>query len=186
MRAPLTRTRDRRSGRGCRVLPDDEREPSPVSARDGTECGRVMGYLEESPTPHEHPDSAHHMPGAELRSSARRHSSARAPLTTYWITSPRQAPAGPLNPSRPLQADLLPRPTIARPACRRGHRGRARQCGAWRPGCCCSRRSSHQAAPPHRRRPPSCPTPGEPIAGIESVDFDDSPSLRHGKQYGRV
>ena len=96
MRAPLTRTRDRRSGRGCRVLPDDEREPSPVSARDGTECGRVMGYLEESPTPHEHPDSAHHMPGAELRSSARRHSSARAPLTHLLD---HESPPGPRRPS---------------------------------------------------------------------------------------
>ena len=81
MRAPLTGTEDRRSGRGCRVLPNDERERRPVSGRNATECGRVMGYLEKSPTSNEHPASGYHMSITEFRSPAHGHGSAGAPLT---------------------------------------------------------------------------------------------------------
>ena len=73
----------------------DERERRPVSARNATECGRVMGYLEKSPTSHEHPDSAYHMPGTELRSPAHRHRSAGAHLTHLLD---HESPPGPRRP----------------------------------------------------------------------------------------
>ena len=95
MRAPLTGTGDRRSGRGCRALPNDERERRSVSARNATECGRVTGYLEKSPTSNEHPDSAYHMPGTELRSPAHRHRSAGAHLTHLLD---HESPPGPRRP----------------------------------------------------------------------------------------
>ena len=44
----------------------------PATARNKDE---VMNYLEKGSTSHEHPDSAYHMPGTELRSPAHRHRS---------------------------------------------------------------------------------------------------------------
>ena len=54
-----------------------------------------MGYLEKGPTSHEHPDSAGHMPGTELRSSAHRHRSAGAHLTHLLD---HESPPGPRRP----------------------------------------------------------------------------------------
>ena len=59
----------------------DERERRPVSARNGAACGSVKGYLDTASTSNEHPDSAYHMPGTELRSPAHRHRNAGAHLT---------------------------------------------------------------------------------------------------------
>ena len=87
----------------------DERERRPVSARNGTVCGRVMGYLDKSPTSNEHPDSACHMPGTELRSPAHRHRSAGAHLTHLSDhgsrPSPRRSPeSSPPSPGRSSSA----------------------------------------------------------------------------------
>ena len=55
----------------------------------------VMNYLEKSPASHEHPDSAYHMPGTELRSPAHRHRSAGAHLTHLMD---HESPPGPRRP----------------------------------------------------------------------------------------
>ena len=81
MRVPLTSPGTGDQSEAVEVLPNDERDQRPVSARNGTECGRVMVYLEKGSTSNEHHDWAFHMPGTELRSPAHRHRSAGTHLT---------------------------------------------------------------------------------------------------------
>ena len=115
MRAPLTSTGDRRSGRGCRVLPDDEREQKPSFRTRRHGMRKSDGLLGREPR---HPTSiltrqiTCRAPSSDRpRTPARKRR--RTPHSPIGSRVACQAPAGgPLSPSASFfRRILFPRPT---------------------------------------------------------------------------
>ena len=101
MRVPLTSPGTGDQSEACRGSSERRERPRPVSARNGTECGRVMVYLEKGSTSNEHHDWAFHMPGTELRSPAHRHRSAGTHLTHLLDHESAPSPRRPSESSPP-------------------------------------------------------------------------------------
>ena len=116
----------------------------------------MVDDLDKGSTSNEHPDSAYHMPGTELRSPAHRHRSAGTHLTHLLDHESVPSPRWPSESSPPGRATLLRSDTGLSAAGAPGRPIRRPSAGEPNAGC-------ESRRPPGSLRPAPCepPTPGQ-------------------------